>query len=172
MTGEHANRALETEDIATRHLQFGWWCLLCFLTLGIVLEAMHGFKIGWYLDVGNDTRQMMGRLSHAHGTLLSIVNIAFAFTLQSTGNRLANAIRVASPCLLSATILMPLGFLTGGIIIHGGDPGLGILLVPLGGVLLLLSVLSIAWGLTREEGARTPAGTPPSDAKQKRNRNR
>ncbi len=167
MTGEHANRALETEDIATRHLQFGWWCLLCFLTLGFVLEAMHLFKIGWYLDVGNETRHMMGRLSHAHGTLLSVVNIAFALTLQSTGNRLGNAVRLASPCLLSATILMPLGFLTGGIIIHSGDPGLGILLVPLGGVLLQLSVLSIAWGLTR-----TPAGTPPSDEKPKRKRKR
>ena len=167
MTEEQANRTLEMEDIATRHLQFGWWCLLCFLTLGIVLETMHGFKIGWYLDVGNDTRRLMGRLSHAHGTLLSVVNIVFALTLRSTGHRLGNAVRLASPCLLSAAILMPLGFLLGGIIIHGGDPGLGILLVPLGGFLLLVSVLSIAWGLTR-----TPAGTAPSGEKPKRKRKR
>ena len=151
--------------MARRHLRFAWPAMLVFVTLGLMLESLHALKIGFYLDVGNETRRLMGRLSHAHGTLLSVVNIAFALTLQSTGHRLGNAVRVASPCLLSATILMPLGFLTGGIIIHGGDPGLGILLVPLGGVLLQLSVLSIAWGLTR-----TPADTPPSDEKPKRKR--
>jgi hypothetical protein len=29
--------------LAQRHLRFGWWTLLLFLTLGLVLEALHGF---------------------------------------------------------------------------------------------------------------------------------
>ena len=41
------------------HLRVGWWSLLVFLTVGIVLETLHGFKVGFYLDVGNDTRRMM-----------------------------------------------------------------------------------------------------------------
>lgn len=37
-----------------RHLRFGWWSLWCFLTLGLVLEGMHGFKVRWYLDESNE----------------------------------------------------------------------------------------------------------------------
>ena len=74
------------EDAAVltgRHIRFGWFALLLFATLGIILETMHGFKIGWYLDVGNETRRLMWRLAHAHGGLLAIVNIAFALTLKA-----------------------------------------------------------------------------------------
>ncbi len=39
-------------NYSTRHLRFGWWALAVYVCLGIVLETMHGFKIGWYLDVG------------------------------------------------------------------------------------------------------------------------
>jgi hypothetical protein len=37
---------------------------------------------------------------------------------------------------------MPLGFLLGGVDIKGGDPGLGILFVPIGALLLLSSILA------------------------------
>ena len=66
------------------HLRFGWWSLLFFLTLGVALEAMHGFKVGWYLDVDNETRRSMFRLAHAHGALLGLCNLALASTLGST----------------------------------------------------------------------------------------
>ena len=29
--------------LTKRHLRFGWWALLLFLTLGLGLEALHGF---------------------------------------------------------------------------------------------------------------------------------
>ena len=38
-----------------------------FGTLGLVLETLHGFKIGAYLDVSNETRRLMWRLAHVHG---------------------------------------------------------------------------------------------------------
>ena len=132
---------------ARRHLIFGWWALLTFLALGLVLEALHGFKIGFYLDVDHSTRRLMWTLAHAHGTLLALVNLAFAFTVERV-RWTAGVLRLASRCLFAATSLMPLGFFLGGIDIRGGDPGLGIGLVALGGLLLLVGVLAAARGVT------------------------
>ncbi len=64
-----------------RHLLIGWLGLLVFLTLGVVLEALHGFKAGFYLDAHNSARRLMWTLCHAHGTLFSLVHIAFACSL-------------------------------------------------------------------------------------------
>ena len=64
-----------------RHLLTGWTSLLVFALLGGVLEAMHGFKVDWYLAVGNETQRLLWRLAHAHGTFLSLVHVAFAATL-------------------------------------------------------------------------------------------
>ena len=157
---------------ALRHLRFGWWGLLCFLTLGLVLEALHGFKIGWYLNVDNEVRRLMLTLAHTHGTLLAVVNIAFGLTLQVSGERLEPATRLASPCLMSAGFLLPGGFLLGGIIIHQGDPGLGILLVPVGGLILLLGVLTIALAFRRQPlaDAESPAEASGDDRPKRRRR--
>ena len=64
-----------------RHMRFGWASLLAFLTLGLALEGLHGLKVGWYLDVASSTRRLMFTLGHAHGTLLALVNIAYALTI-------------------------------------------------------------------------------------------
>jgi hypothetical protein len=47
-------------------------------------------------------------------------------------------------------VLLPLGFMLGGVWTFGGDPGLGVLLVPPGGVLLLLAAVVMARALARE----------------------
>jgi hypothetical protein len=131
-----------TPDFVRRHLRFGWTMMLVFISLGIVLETLHGFKIGWYLDVGNETRRLMWTLAHAHGTLISLVHIAFATTLRVAAG--TSAPRLASACLIGASVLLPGGFLLGGLFIHAGDPGVGILLVPVGAVLLLGAVFMTA----------------------------
>jgi hypothetical protein len=128
-----------------RHLRFGWWSLLVFLSLGIVLEALHGFKVGWLLDVSQDTRRLMLRLAHSHGTILGLVHIAFAFTLHCAEPGSERRFRLVSPALLGASVLLPGGFFLGGLVTYGGDPGLGVLLVPLGAALLLVGVLLCAW---------------------------
>ena len=65
-----------------RHLKFGWWSLFVFVCLGILLETFLAFRIGWYMNSGdNETHRLMLRLGHAHGTFLSLVNIAYAATL-------------------------------------------------------------------------------------------
>src|SRR5215467_3384303 len=127
----------EQAALSARHLRFGWWTLAVFLSLGIVLETMHGFKIGWYLNVSNETRRLMWTLAHAHGTLLALVNLAFAATLHMLKNLSARARSWVSGGLLAANVLIPGGFFLGGMVIHAGDPGLGIVLVPLGAFFLL-----------------------------------
>ena len=127
-----------------RHLCFGWWSLLCFLSLGIVLETLHGFKIGWYLDVAHSTRRLMWTLAHAHGVLLSLVHLAFGFTLPLLPNVRVRWRRIVSSSLIGASFFLPGGFFLGGVVIYDGDPGLGILLVPMGALLLFVAVLLIA----------------------------
>jgi hypothetical protein len=124
-----------------RHLRFGWLLIMIFLTLGIGLEAMHGLKVGWYLDLSNSTRRLMFTLAHSHGTLLGLLNIGFAATVSLVPGWEPNRRRLAGKCLLAASILMPTGFFLGGLFIYGGDPGLGIALVPMGALLLLVAVL-------------------------------
>jgi len=129
-----------------RHLRFGWWSLLGFLLLGFVLEIFHALKIGWYLNVAYETRRMMFILAHTHGTLLALVNIAYAATLHMVPEIAERAGRTVSHSLIAATLLLPGGFFLGGIVLHGGDPGLGVLLVPIGALLLIYAVFFIARG--------------------------
>ena len=126
-----------------RHLRFGWWSLLAFLSLGIVLEAMHGFKIPWYMDLANETRRTMWTLAHAHGGILALVHIGFGITLRAIPES-PKLQKLASPALIGASVLIPGGFLLGGIVTHAGDPGLGILLLPVGAIMLLVAVLTTA----------------------------
>jgi len=133
-----------TDDAERLHFRVGWWSLLVFLTLGIALETLSGFKVGFYLDVSGSTRRLMWTLAHAHGTLLSVLNLVFALTLRSAPDWSESPRSTASRCLLGALALMPLGFFLGGFGTHGGDPGLGVLLVPPGAVLLLVAVLLTA----------------------------
>jgi len=135
-------------DYAQRHLRFGWWSLLVFAAAGLVLESLQGFKIAAYLDVSNETRRLMWRLAHAHGGLLAIVNILFALSLRTQPAATFAAAKQISASLIAATILLPLGFFLGGVVVYGGDPGLGVLLVPIGAALLLLSLFLIARAVT------------------------
>ncbi len=135
---------MQTSD---RNLRFGWWSLLVFLMIGTGLETLHGFKIGWYVDVGNETRRLMFTLAHAHGTALALVNIAAGLTARNMqGFTLRRSISLA---LIWAAILLPGGFLLGGIVTYDGDPGLGIWLVPIGALLLFYGIARFALDLSR-----------------------
>ena len=112
--------------------------LLFFALVGTTLEALHGFKIGWYLDVGHETRRLMFTLAHAHGTLIGLIHIAFAATLGQVPDMPNRRLNIMSRALKVASVLMPGGFLAGGLVIHGGDPGMGIFIVPIGAAALIL----------------------------------
>lgn len=130
-------------DYDRRHLRFGWWSLLVFTTLGLVLEGLHGFKVGAYLNVSNEPRRLMWTLAHAHGTLLSVVHVIFGLSLRVVPD-LARNQRLISACLIGASILLPGGFFLGGIVFYGGDPGPGAVLIPVGATLLLMAIFLIA----------------------------
>ena len=121
-------------------IRFGLWSLLAYLTLGLALEALHGFKVAWYLDF--ETRRLLWTLAHAHGVLVSVLTIGFGLMLQRTTP--ASWHRLVSASLFGALVLLPGGFLLGGIFVYGGDPGPGVLLSPIGGALLFAAVLATA----------------------------
>lgn len=143
--------AFGSDETARRHLLIGWCAILLFLSLGALLEALHGFKVGLYLDLANATRRHMWTLAHAHGTLLGILNVVFAISVRVFTSEGESWQRAASVCLAGATVLLPLGFFLGGLFIYAGDPGLGVLLVPVGGLLLFIAVLLTARGFWRAQ---------------------
>jgi hypothetical protein len=131
-------------DYGRRHLRFGWWSLLVFTTLGFVLEGLHGFKVAAYLNVSSESRRLLWTLAHAHGTLLSVINVVFGLSLRTLPELRARNQQFVSSCLIGATILLPGGFFLGGVVFYSGDPGLGALLIPVGATLLLLAIFLIA----------------------------
>jgi hypothetical protein len=148
-TGPRRSFPSDTPDLVRRHLAFGWWSLLVFLTLGVVLEGLHGFKVGWYLGVATSTRRLMWTLAHAHGTLLALVHVAFALTVGALPAWTSRGRLVASRCLMGSSLLVPGGFFLGGVVIYAGDPGLGVMLVPAGALLLFAAVLLTARAVAR-----------------------
>jgi hypothetical protein len=144
---DRSDRAPARQQNSNRNLRFGWWSLLIFLSLGGALETLHGFKVGWYVDVGNDMRRLMFTLAHAHGTALALVNIVAGLTPRNVERfQLRPSV---SFCLIWAGLLFPIGFFLGGIVTYGGDPGLGIWLVPIAALLLFYSIARIALDLSK-----------------------
>lgn len=135
MSDERADRMI------VRHLRAGWWGLLVFLVLGGVLETLHATKHPSYVDAASETTRLMLRLAHSHGTLLAIVNVLFALTARHKPEVLG---RGSSSALLAALVLLPIGFLAGAVGARGGDPGVGIVLVPPGAIALALGVGFVA----------------------------
>lgn len=115
--------------------------MLVFVLLGIALETLHAVKYPGYLDVGRETTRLLLRLAHAHGTLLSLVNVMYALTIRAHPE---TSSRGASIALALSLLLLPLGFFLGALSARSGDPGLGVLLVPPGAVLLSIAAALVA----------------------------
>jgi hypothetical protein len=141
---------LTDRNYVRRHLRFGWWSLLVFSALGLALESLQGFKVRAYLDLTNETRRLMWTLAHAHGTLLAVIHVIFALTVRASPDLNPRDLRTISAALVGASLLLPGGFFLGGVVFYGGDPGLGVLLVPVGAMLLLTAVFLVARRLSDE----------------------
>ena len=116
-----------------------------------MLESLHAFKAPWYLGVAGETRRFLFTLAHAHGVGLGLVNLALAAALPLLPGRAAA--RRRRRCLVAGTLLVPAGFFAGGLYAHGGDPGLGALLVPPGALLVLVALaLVLRAALARDGG--------------------
>ena len=136
----NASRESDTRALGSLVIRFGLWSLLAYLTLGLGLEALHGFKVAWYLEF--ESRRLLWTLAHAHGVLVSLLAIGFGFMIRQAEP--APWQRRTAASLLAALVLLPGGFLLGGIYVYGGDPGPGVVLAPIGGALLFAAVLSTA----------------------------
>jgi hypothetical protein len=135
MSPERTDRRLQL-----RHLRVGSVALLGFVAVGALLETLHAFKVPWYLGVAGETRRFLWTLAHVHGVGLGLLNLALAAVCPSLPRPLGP---LASHALLAGTLLVPSGFFLGGLFVHGGDPGLGAVLVPPGALCVLLSLALI-----------------------------
>ena len=122
----------------------GWISLALWIAFGILIEGFNGFRSPAYLD--DAVRREMFRLAHAHGTLLNLVLLGAAICARLDLIRLG---RMTSLGLCSAAVLLPAGFLFGGLWHFKDEPGLAILLVPAGAVLLLVTTIYISLTLPR-----------------------
>jgi hypothetical protein len=138
-----------TKSLARAHLRIGWWGLLFFLVMGIGLELLHALKLGFYVDVQNDSRRLLWTLAHAHGTLIALVHFGFATTIIQFPDWADRGREWASKALIVALVLIPGGFFLGGAMIYSGDPGPGIFLLPVGAIALFAGTLATALGSRR-----------------------
>jgi hypothetical protein len=133
----------DARALVRRHLRIGWIGLLCFATLGLVLEALHAFKSPAYLGVGSETRRLMWTLAHAHGIGLSLLQVVFAATVHLAHDALTKRLELAGRLLFWALLLLPAGFFLGGIATFDGDPGIGVMLAPFGALCVWVGVLLV-----------------------------
>ena len=117
----------------------GWASIAFWMSLGLLLEGLLGYKVPAYLEDGQ--RRELFRLAHTHGTLLSVVLIAAALC-----GRLfdLSPAPVATSALRLGALLMPLGFLLGGMWHPEGDPGIAIWLVPPGALMVIFGAIAMA----------------------------
>lgn len=114
------------------------------MSFGLLLEGFIAFRVPAYLLDGV-TRELF-RLAHAHGTLLSLVLIAIGMCWRSG---FIAPPRTAKLSLQIGSVLMPVGFLLGGIGHYESDPSPLVFFAPLGGVMMIFGIVACAVGFKR-----------------------
>lgn len=116
----------------------GWLGFALWMTFGLVLEGLLGYKIPAYL--ADPQRRELFRLAHAHGTLLSLLLVLAALWIER-----GHSVPHRAICILLrvGSVLLPVGFLLAGVWHFESDPGFAIWLVPLGAVLIIFAVIAL-----------------------------
>ena len=123
------------------HLRAALGLAAAFLAMGLWLEAMIGLRAAGWVD--DPLRREFLRLGHAHGGVLSLLNVALAWAMVRLRTPDAWARRIRPAALVGAA-LVGLGFV-GGALWHGPtDPGPLVLVVPAGAMMLLASTAAVA----------------------------
>ena len=131
-----ATKSIASASPADRLLRQGWASIAVWMSVGLLLEGLLGYKIPAYLN--DPQRRELFRLGHTHGTLLGVVLIVAALVLQ----RGAEVPKVARTALRIGAVLMPIGFFVAGIWHTESDPGLAIWLVPPGALLVIYAAVA------------------------------
>lgn len=124
-----------------RHLRLSLALTALFLASGLWLEAMIGLRLAGWVD--DPLRREFLRLGHAHGGILGLLNLGVGLAIE----RLATPepwARVIRPAALGGALLVGLGFIVGGVWHGPTDPGLPVLVVPAGALMLLGAVVAAA----------------------------
>jgi hypothetical protein len=109
---------------------FAWICFWIFF--GLLLDSFMGMKQLFYLS--DPVRREMWRLAHTHGTLMTLVFLAYMHFRGIAKKQHENMMFIGA-------LLMPVGFFLGGILTTEIDPFIGVFLVPIGGLLFVLGLL-------------------------------
>jgi hypothetical protein len=116
-----------------------WISIALWMSFGLLLESLIGYRVPAYLR--DEVRREIFRLAHTHGTLLNLVLLGAALCIE---RGLVFPSRFGLLSLRIGVVLMPVGFLLGGIWHTEGEPGLGVWLAPLGGVVVILGAVDMA----------------------------
>jgi hypothetical protein len=127
-------------------LRQGWIGIACWMSVGLLLEGLLGYKVPGYLN--DAQRRELFRLAHTHGTLLSAMLVLAALTSARFGRGIG-ATRSTRACLRIGAIMMPMGFLLAGVWHPEGDPGPAIWFVPPGALLVIFGVVAMAMAMVR-----------------------
>jgi hypothetical protein len=130
----------QSTDTVGAMLFQGWLGTAFWMTFGLLLEGLLGYKIPAYLS--DTQRRELFQLAHAHGTLLSLVLLIAALCAKSFAVEIP---RLAQLALRIGSIFMPLGFLFAGISHPEGDPGIAIWIVPVAAVMVIFGAISLAF---------------------------
>lgn len=125
-------------DGARIHARLGWCGLFVWAALGLVLEALHGWKVPSFVD--DELAHTLLRLAHAHGVALSALLILATLRESPLGGDATGHVVLGRRALGLAWVLLPVGFLLGALDHPEGDPAIGIVLAPIGGVSLLVGL--------------------------------
>jgi hypothetical protein len=128
-----------TANQGERMMTQGWASIAVWMSVGLLLEGLLGYKIPAYL--GDPQRRELFRLAHTHGTFLGLVLVAAALCVQRWGGDLP---RVAAMALKAGSILMPVGFLLAGVWHPEGDPGPAIWIVPPAALMIIFGTIALA----------------------------
>jgi hypothetical protein len=109
------------------------------MTFGLLLEGLIGYKSPAYLQ--DPVRRELFRLAHAHGTLLSLLLLGVTLVCDRFELKPSSIVSIG---LRGGVLLMPIGFLIGGLWHYESDPGIGIWLVPVAGVMLVFGLVSLS----------------------------
>lgn len=116
-----------------------WASIAAWMSFGLLLEGLIGYRIPGY--VNDEMRRELFRLAHSHGALLNIILLLVVICVRM---QIVTASKIALWALRIGVIMMPVGFMLGGIWHTESEPGIGIFLAPLGGIMVIFGVISVA----------------------------
>ncbi|AKF06410.1 hypothetical protein [Sandaracinus amylolyticus] len=131
--------------------RLGWSALLAWALFGLALEAMHGFKIGAYLDDALARELLV--LAHAHGVGLSLVVLVFG---EAGAPLFEHDDHGATRALHAGAMIVPFAFALSSIAHPEGDPNVVVWLVPIGALLVVYALACAALASWRQGSSTRP----------------